>query len=116
MMFSIRNLVFRSARSTQRPGFIVKPKARRASKENPFLRERKELKEHAAKNADFWRKMALYVSIPALTVAGFNAWKLWNQHWAHQATLPPDTKRVEYSYQNIRAKNYFWGDGDKKDM
>jgi hypothetical protein len=27
--------------------------------------------------------------------------------------MPPLEERVEYSYQNIRTKNYGWGDGDK---
>lgn len=27
--------------------------------------------------------------------------------------MPPLEERTEYSYQNIRSKNYQWGDGDK---
>jgi cytochrome c oxidase subunit 6a len=27
--------------------------------------------------------------------------------------MPPLEERTEYPYQNIRTKNYFWGDGDK---
>lgn len=27
--------------------------------------------------------------------------------------MPPLEERTEYAYQNIRTKNYFWGDGDK---
>ena len=27
--------------------------------------------------------------------------------------MPPLEERVEYPYQNIRTKNYQWGDGDK---
>ena len=27
--------------------------------------------------------------------------------------MPPLEERVEYPYQNIRVKNYPWGDGDK---
>ena len=27
--------------------------------------------------------------------------------------MPPLEERVEYPYQNIRSKNYPWGDGDK---
>jgi cytochrome c oxidase subunit VIa len=51
--------------------------------------------------------------IPALGVAGWNAYRLWNEHWEHWSHMPPLEERVEYSYQNIRTKNYAWGDGDK---
>ncbi len=51
--------------------------------------------------------------IPALAIAGANAYKLWNEHWEHQSHLPPLEERTEYAYQNIRTKNFFWGDGDK---
>jgi cytochrome c oxidase subunit 6a len=27
--------------------------------------------------------------------------------------MPPLEERIEYPYQNIRTKNYFFGDGDK---
>lgn len=27
--------------------------------------------------------------------------------------MPPLEERTEYPYQNIRTKNYQWGDGDK---
>lgn len=51
--------------------------------------------------------------VPALLIASINAYNLWNEHWNHWAHMPPLEERVEYPYQNIRTKNYFWGDGDK---
>ncbi|KAK1995332.1 mitochondrial cytochrome c oxidase subunit VIa [Colletotrichum falcatum] len=51
--------------------------------------------------------------IPALGLAAANAWVLWNEHWEHWSHLPPLEERTEYSYQNIRTKNYQWGNGDK---
>ena len=27
--------------------------------------------------------------------------------------MPPMEERVEYPYQNLRTRNFFWGDGDK---
>jgi Cytochrome c oxidase subunit VIa len=53
------------------------------------------------------------VVIPCLILGSINAWNLWNEHWEHWSHLPPLEERVEYPYQNIRTKNFFWGDGDK---
>jgi cytochrome c oxidase subunit 6a len=30
--------------------------------------------------------------------------------------MPPLEERVEYPYQNLRTRNFFWGDGDKVSM
>jgi len=51
--------------------------------------------------------------IPALLLAGWNAYSLWTDHWEHWSHMPPLEERVEYPYQNIRVKNFPWGDGDK---
>lgn len=51
--------------------------------------------------------------IPAIVIASVNAWNLWNEHWEHMAHEPPRSEQPEYPYQNIRTKNFFWGDGDK---
>lgn len=53
------------------------------------------------------------VTIPFLIIASVNAKVLWDEHWAHWEHMEPLEERVEYPYQNIRTKNYFWGDGDK---
>lgn len=50
---------------------------------------------------------------PVLILASVNAYVLWNEHWEHWKHMPPVEEQVEYPYQNIRNKNYFWGDGDK---
>ena len=63
--------------------------------------------------ADLWRKLSIYVTIPALIIAGVNAWRLWDEHWEHKAHEPPLSEKTEYPYMNIRTKNFFWGDGDK---
>lgn len=53
------------------------------------------------------------MAVPALILTGINAWNLWNEHWEHQSHLPPVSERVEYPYQNIRVRNFPFGDGDK---
>ncbi|KAI9885674.1 MAG: anaphase promoting complex subunit 5 [Watsoniomyces obsoletus] len=80
---------------------------------NSFIEERKAVKEHAGKSADLWRKLSLYVVPPCLIISGVNAYNLWTEHWEHWEHLPPLEERPEYPYQNIRAKAYPWGDGDK---
>lgn len=53
------------------------------------------------------------VTIPCIIIAAVNAYVLWNEHWEHWEHMPPLEERVEYPYQNIRTKNYFWGNGDE---
>jgi cytochrome c oxidase subunit 6a len=53
------------------------------------------------------------VAIPSLVVASINAKLRWDAHWEHVAHDTPKEDKPEYAYQNIRTKNYFWGDGDK---
>ncbi|KAL1973716.1 hypothetical protein VTN31DRAFT_5276 [Thermomyces dupontii] len=90
--------------STERPAWAA---------DNAFNREREAVKQHAASTSELWRKLSIYVVIPALVLAGTNAYNLWNEHWEHWNHLPPLEERVEYPYQNIRTKNFPWGDGDK---
>ncbi|KAK3996944.1 cytochrome c oxidase, subunit VIa [Cladorrhinum sp. PSN332] len=81
--------------------------------ENAFVRERRHVKEHAAGTTELWRKISVYSVPPALLLASVNAYWLWNEHWEHWSHMPPLEERVEYPYQNIRTRNYCWGDGDK---
>jgi hypothetical protein len=53
------------------------------------------------------------VVIPCIVLAGVNAYRLWTEHWEHVAHGPALEDKPEYPFQNIRTKNYFWGDGDK---
>ncbi|KAJ9155533.1 hypothetical protein NKR23_g1583 [Pleurostoma richardsiae] len=105
----LRSPVVRSA--VQRR--LMSSPATGSSTENAFVRERKAVKEHAHATTELWRKISIYGVIPCLIVAGVNAYKLWNDHWDHWSHLPPLEERVEYPYQNIRVKNFPWGDGDK---
>ena len=58
-------------------------------------------------------KLTFSVVIPCLIIGSVNAYNLWTEHWEHWAHMPPLEERTEYPYQNLRTKNYFWGDGDK---
>ncbi|EOD48563.1 Cytochrome c oxidase subunit [Neofusicoccum parvum] len=81
--------------------------------DNAFNRERAAVKQHAAETSDLWRKLSIYVVLPSLAIASANAYRLWNEHWEHEAHMPPREERPEYPYQNLRTKNFWWGDGDK---
>lgn len=58
---------------------------------------------------DYWHS----ATIPCLIIATVNAKILWDEHWAHWEHMEPLEERTEYPYQNMRTKNFFWGDGDK---
>ncbi|KAK4133410.1 mitochondrial cytochrome c oxidase subunit VIa [Trichocladium antarcticum] len=81
--------------------------------ENAFVRERRHVKEHAGPTTELWRKISIYTIPPALVLAAVNAYNLWNEHWEHWSHMPPLEERTEYPYQNIRSRNFPWGDGDK---
>lgn len=51
--------------------------------------------------------------IPVMIAGSLNAYYLWEEHWEHWSHMPPLEERTEYPYQNIRSKNFPWGDGDK---
>ncbi|TEY63860.1 hypothetical protein BOTCAL_0150g00160 [Botryotinia calthae] len=131
-MFSAR-ATRAAAQRVARPQYIRTPFQRRfASSEstftgaenNAFNRERQAVKDHAAATsvrglgdwlgmiwqaADYWGS----ATIPCLIIASVNAKILWDEHWAHWDHMEPLEERPEYPYQNMRTKNFFWGDGDK---
>ncbi|GJC85675.1 cytochrome c oxidase subunit [Colletotrichum tofieldiae] len=109
-----RQLLAAAARAARAPATRSTVQRRFAStSDNAFIREREAAKHHAAGTTALWRKISIYGCIPALGLAAANAYVLWNEHWEHWSHLPPLEERVEYPYQNIRTKNYQWGDGDK---
>ncbi|KAJ5624612.1 hypothetical protein N7510_000921 [Penicillium lagena] len=74
--------------------------------DNAFNREREAVKHHAAQTSGA-------AVIPCLIGGSINAYNLWNEHWEHWEHMPPLEERTEYPYQNIRVKNFPFGDGDK---
>ncbi|KAL6858175.1 Cytochrome c oxidase subunit 13, mitochondrial [Amphichorda felina] len=107
----------RFARSSPRVAAQLRAPAQRrfatGATENQFITEREHIKEHAKGSTELWKKISIYGVIPCLALAGANAYWLWNEHWEHWSHMPPLEERTEYSYQNIRTKNYQWGEGDK---
>ncbi|CDS08153.1 hypothetical protein LRAMOSA02101 [Lichtheimia ramosa] len=72
-----------------------------------FAQERNAVKEHAGKAADTWKKISLFVCIPALLATGINAYNLAVAHEEHMKHHPHQW--VHYPYLNMRAHDFFWG-------
>ncbi|KAH7126736.1 cytochrome c oxidase, subunit VIa [Dendryphion nanum] len=89
------------------------PKQFAGTEDNEFNRERAHANEHAAESGELWRKLSVYVAIPCLILATINAKLRWDAHQEHAKHAPALEDKVEYPYQNIRTKNFWWGDGDK---
>ncbi|KZZ99680.1 Cytochrome c oxidase, subunit VIa [Moelleriella libera RCEF 2490] len=106
-----------TARNTSRLAGQLRASAQRrfasTPAENDFIKERQHIKDHAKGTTALWKKISIYGVAPALVLAGANAWYLWTAHWEHWSHMPPLEERTEYAYQNIRTKNFQWGDGDK---
>lgn len=48
-------------------------------------------------NSDLWRKISIYVAIPALLIASVNAWNLYSAHQAHLA------EHAEHAAEDVRS-------------
>ncbi|KAL1934928.1 hypothetical protein VTP01DRAFT_4068 [Rhizomucor pusillus] len=69
--------------------------------------EREAVKKHAAESAATWKKISIFVCIPALLAAGANAYNLASAHAEHLAHHPRE--QVKYEYINWRVRDFFWG-------
>ncbi|KAI9300899.1 cytochrome c oxidase, subunit VIa [Cunninghamella echinulata] len=69
--------------------------------------EQEAIKSHAAKSADTWKKISIFVCIPALAAASLNAYNLYEKHHEHQLHHPKEW--VKYEYINLRVRPFFWG-------
>ncbi|EMR10741.1 hypothetical protein PNEG_00890 [Pneumocystis murina B123] len=81
-----------------------------------FVLEQEIIKKHAGKTADLWKKITIFVCIPALLITSLNAYQLYTKHHSklsHELEEKENDSTPEYPYQNIRTKRFFWGDGDK---
>ncbi|KAG0172657.1 Cytochrome c oxidase subunit 6A, mitochondrial [Apophysomyces sp. BC1034] len=72
-----------------------------------FAAEREAVKHHAAESAETWKKISIFVCIPALLFSGFNAKNLYEKHLEHLAHHAPEF--VNYEYMNWRCRDFFWG-------
>lgn len=85
-------------------------------KAKAYINTYTETREHAKSTFDLWRKVSIWVCIPALLASAVNTYFIEAEHAkhrAHDAEIPDEERLPEFDYQNIRSKKYFWGDGDK---
>ncbi|KAK9367620.1 cytochrome c oxidase, subunit VIa [Lipomyces kononenkoae] len=82
-----------------------------------FVDEQKAIHHHAASTASMWYKVSLYVALPLVTLSLIRSIKQESEHIAHVKhhahEEEPEDLSPEFPYQNIRRKDFFWGDGDK---
>ncbi|ORX95419.1 cytochrome c oxidase, subunit VIa [Basidiobolus meristosporus CBS 931.73] len=68
------------------------------------------VRDHAQKSADLWRKVSIFVCVPLVGIAGYNAYNLATEHAEHLEHHPPQF--VGYPYIRIRNKPFPWADSD----
>lgn len=71
--------------------------------------------EHARASANLWRNISIG-TIPVLAVCAYYVYGTETHHLQHLkevAKVPDEDWPVEFEYQNIRSRKFFWGDGEK---
>lgn len=74
------------------------------------------VEHHAAGTAGLWKRISFFIALPAIGLTAINTYFVevaHAHHREHMSKLTDDEWPVEYEFQNIRSKDYFWGDGDK---
>ncbi|XP_054161774.1 cytochrome c oxidase subunit 6A1, mitochondrial-like [Oppia nitens] len=60
-------------------------------------------------NPDLWKKLFIFVCIPAIGLSGLNTYLVEKEH--HEHFERPEFK--QYEYMRIRTKPFPWGDGQR---
>lgn len=63
-----------------------------------------------------WKKLVYVVAFPAIALTAIpvvNIELKHAKHREHMRHLSDEEWPVQYDYQNVRQKKFFWGDGDK---
>lgn len=81
-----------------------------------FIKSYEEKKSHSAGVTNLWKKITYFVALPAILLTAIPVGQIelhHAEHRQHQKELSDEEWPVQYDYQNIRSKKFFWGDGDK---
>lgn len=93
------------------PAFKLEP-----AKGKAFIEAIEAEKHHAKQTSSLWRKISYFIAAPALAATAINTYFVEAEHAKHRehlAHVPDSEWPADYEFQNIRTKNFFWGDGDK---
>ncbi|KAK9382105.1 cytochrome c oxidase, subunit VIa [Kockiozyma suomiensis] len=87
------------------------------AKAKAFIDEEVAVEEHAGATAGLWYKISLFLAIPLCAAAIYRSYGMEKEHIHHlkhdAEHYDEDSAPNEFVYQNIRNKDFFWGDGDK---
>lgn len=81
-----------------------------------FKKAYEEKVHHSIGITALWKKITFFVAFPVVALTAIPVTKIELEHAKHREHLrhlPDEEWPVQYDYQNIRAKKFFWGDGDK---
>lgn len=101
----------RSEATLSSPAFKEDP-----SKGKEFVEAEEKVEEHSKKGASTWEKVSLFLALPAIALVAYPVYKEEAHHAEHRKELkkiPDEDWPKQYPYMNTRAKDFFWGDGDK---
>ncbi|CCH61580.1 hypothetical protein TBLA_0F00360 [Henningerozyma blattae CBS 6284] len=106
-----------SSSLSQLPEYALKPaftpNKAAAAKFNESLAQ---TAKHAEGTTSFWAKVSVFVALPAILLVAVNTYFVEKEHYEHRqhlAKVSDEDWPVQYEFQNIRSKPFFWGDGDK---
>ncbi|GMM38055.1 cytochrome c oxidase subunit VIa [Saccharomycopsis crataegensis] len=81
-----------------------------------FAKHIEAVQEHAAGTSGLWKKISFFVALPAIGLTAINTYFVEKEHAHHRAEkakVADEDWPKDYEFQNIRNKDFFWGDGDK---
>lgn len=81
-----------------------------------FKKAHKEKVHHSEGITNLWKKITYVVALPAILLTAIPVGNIEMHHAEHRKhlrELPDEEWPVQYEYQNVRQKKFFWGDGDK---
>ena len=81
--------------------------ARSFSKLSEFAKAGLAEEAHAAKTYGFWKRVSIFVVIPALTWCAYNTIVMEKEHNSH-----PRAEFLPYEHLRIRRKPFPWKDGN----
>lgn len=81
-----------------------------------YIKDMEEKAHHSIGVTAMWKKITYFVAIPVVILTAIPVTKIELDHAKHREHLKhlsDEEWPVQYDYQNIRNKKFFWGDGDK---